>query len=178
MCSRLPAADEEGQCKTFKWAAAPHQWLYNQLDCVVNAIGDRAHCLSACVYMSYQLQNVGTSLYSSSDDHQDQKQQSKHTVTGGLGRVIAVRKLRLSTRIPWVSWLNARMKVLVLLDRWLSRGPPCMVMSVQATGVWARLLHVMFPLIRCRQMPPRTWFRCVCESMPIQTLSFGQPVWA
>ena len=25
MCSRPPAADDEGQCKTFKWATAPYQ---------------------------------------------------------------------------------------------------------------------------------------------------------
>ena len=51
-------------------------------------------CVRACV--SDWLQIVGTSLYYSSDDYQDGKQQSKHIiyfVIGGLGRVIAVRKL-------------------------------------------------------------------------------------
>ena len=152
MCSRLPAADDEGQCKTFKWAtptvAPPHQWLCNPLGCehaqsqssttlpasttlpVVQSCKlprpavhclPVLYCLPACVCVSYRLQIVGTSLYSSSEHHQDLKQQSKHIVTGGLGSVIAVRKLWLLTRSLESHGLSASTQLLVLLDRCLSR---------------------------------------------------------
>lgn len=64
------------------------------------------YCLPTCVCVSHRLQIVGTSLYSSSDDHQDLKQQSKHIVTGGLGSVIDMRKVWLLTRSLEFSWVE------------------------------------------------------------------------